>query len=321
MLDVIRVLNMLSNVDHRPFRAETRRRPTFDSLVTSKTYLSPWLGDEQQGRPRHAVDPTHSGLDLGYCQAVDRILREDRLGSIRVQVGEHPLARGGRPARPTTHLRRPTMAQAYDPSETIAVMRPTMNGHVNSFDPGQSGMYTPADSPMVTEANTPNLASDAPQYVVHKQQQQQQQQTERFHRIDTLHLKRKLFEAMGSGDSGESEQARSYWQHFGQFVRGKLRREEFVELIAEILDTNYKGRSMAYYHCLYLLADVLLLLSNSAQPSSHGRPAQRRIDSAHRDDPYPASQPDRPGTQRPNHYHTHKRTTRRTTRGPPIDPS
>lgn len=127
------------------------------------------------------------------------------------------------------------MAQVAIPSNP----KPAMNGHAHSVDPSTPGLYTPIDSPLVTEANTPNPTNDAAQYV---NLPNKIQLPEKFHRIDTLHLKKKLFEALGSNESGESEQARLYWQHLGQFVRGKLRREEFVELIAEVLETQYQGK-------------------------------------------------------------------------------
>jgi len=171
-----------------------------------------------------------------------------------------------------------------------------MNGHVDSADMSTSaGMWTPADSPMVTEANTPNPVSDAPQYVVHTQQPTTTTTAamEKFHRIDTLHLKRKLFEAMGSNESsGESEQARSYWQYLGQFVRGKLRREEFIELIAEVLDTHYKGESLRYVYRAVIVFRLLtrpgaLLHSDNAQPPPYGNLAQRRVYTTHRVDSHP----------------------------------
>ena len=109
--------------------------------------------------------------------------------------------------------------------------RPTMNGHAHAdstMDLATSTLNTPIDSPSVLPAQDPI------QTVTYKP-------AEKFHRIDTLHMKRKLFEALGSGESGESEQARQYWEYLGQFVRGKLRREEFVGLLAGVLDTSLKG--------------------------------------------------------------------------------
>ncbi|KAH8079645.1 transcriptional regulator of RNA polII, SAGA, subunit-domain-containing protein [Filobasidium floriforme] len=125
------------------------------------------------------------------------------------------------------------MAQVAIP----ALPKPLMNGHSHHVDLSTPGLDTPLDSPMATEANTPNLINEAAQYV---NLPNKVQPPEKFHRIDTIHLKKKLFEALGSNESGESEQARVYWQHLGQFVRGKLRREEFVELIAEVLETQYQ---------------------------------------------------------------------------------
>jgi hypothetical protein len=119
-----------------------------------------------------------------------------------------------------------------------AFPKPMMNGHTHPVDLSTPELDTPLDSPMVTEANTPNPINEAAQYV---NLPNKVQPPEKFHRIDTIHLKKKLFEALGSNESGESEQARVYWQHLGQFVRGKLRREEFVELIAEVLETQYQG--------------------------------------------------------------------------------
>jgi hypothetical protein len=126
------------------------------------------------------------------------------------------------------------MAQVAIP----AFPKPMMNGHTHPVDLSTPGLDTPLDSPMATEANTPNPINEAAQYV---NLPNKVQPPEKFHRIDTIHLKKKLFEALGSNESGESEQARVYWQHLGQFVRGKLRREEFVELIAEVLETQYQG--------------------------------------------------------------------------------
>jgi hypothetical protein len=71
--------------------------------------------------------------------------------------------------------------------------------------------------------------------------------SERFHRVDTLHLKQKLLQAFGSTDSDESPQARQYWQYLGEFLRGRLRREEFVNLVTELLDTSLKREQLKCY--------------------------------------------------------------------------
>lgn len=98
-------------------------------------------------------------------------------------------------------------------------------------------------SPMYTNGET-----SAPRHLVNGDANQSTtpfttaQKPPRFCRVDTIHLKQKLWEALDKSDTaGEKTQAKQYWQYLGQFVRGKLRQEEFVELVSSILDTPSKG--------------------------------------------------------------------------------
>jgi hypothetical protein len=141
---------------------------------------------------------------------------------------------------------------SFGSNGTSGFSRPSINGHGNNHnnvhdDLVPSSANTPIDSPMVVDG--PTLSSNtAPTPTIAASHDHIQATTykppEKFHRVDTLYLKRKLFEALGSESgaaSGESEHARLYWTYLGQFVRGRLRREEFIELISEILDDDSKG--------------------------------------------------------------------------------
>lgn len=59
--------------------------------------------------------------------------------------------------------------------------------------------------------------------------------TEQFYRVDTLGLKKRLLASIG----GE-EEASEYWQSLAQFLKGKLRRDEFERIVKPVLDTSFK---------------------------------------------------------------------------------
>jgi hypothetical protein len=58
---------------------------------------------------------------------------------------------------------------------------------------------------------------------------------EQFYRVDTLGLKKRLLGAIG----GE-EEATEYWGALAQFLKGKMRRDEFEKLVKPVLDTSVK---------------------------------------------------------------------------------
>lgn len=62
---------------------------------------------------------------------------------------------------------------------------------------------------------------------------------EQFYRVDTLGLKKRLLSSIG----GE-EEASEYWQSLAQFLKGKMRRDEFETLVKPVLNTSLKRMLM-----------------------------------------------------------------------------
>lgn len=71
---------------------------------------------------------------------------------------------------------------------------------------------------------------------------------EQFYRVDTLGLKKRLLSSI----EGE-EEASEYWQSLAQFLKGKMRRDEFERLVKPVLDTSLKRmlmRQLPFYRML-----------------------------------------------------------------------
>jgi hypothetical protein len=91
---------------------------------------------------------------------------------------------------------------------------------------------------------------------------------EQFYRVDTLGLKKRLLGAIG----GE-EEATEYWGALAQFLKGKMRRDEFERLVKPVLDTSVKRE----FEELAISDQVLTnrIRRTTAQSAPHGHHVQR----------------------------------------------
>ncbi|KAJ9097421.1 hypothetical protein QFC19_006791 [Naganishia cerealis] len=84
-----------------------------------------------------------------------------------------------------------------------------------------------------------------------------------FYRVDTLALKKQLLGAIGE------ERATEYWQSLAQFLKGKLRKEEFENLVQPILNSHAKRQlhNQLITAIMYNAASTLPIASTPTLPT------------------------------------------------------